>query len=242
MSKHTRLHTSTRPEAQWLGGIHFPAVRQRPRMFILENVRNLQVRGLPDVLHALRRCGYKVACMLQTPLGFRVTQHRQRLYLLGFRNDVLRQDVTDDDLQHFLDGFYVRLSRGHCQCDINDFLCAENHPFVVATREQTLRKVMASKVSVTTAHASGAAKWIGKHKRLRLTTSRLDWTDAMTASAPQYPLLPIRIRELMDAGGMQFPSATARLVDYSQTTAQEGVGHYPCIVPKGQIWIGPETV
>ena len=111
MSKHTRLHTSTRPEAQWFGGIHFPAVRQRPRMFILENVRNLQVRGLPDVLHALRRCGYKVACMLQTPLDFGVPQHRQRLYLLGFRNDVLRQDVTDDDLQHFLDGFYVRLSR-----------------------------------------------------------------------------------------------------------------------------------
>jgi DNA (cytosine-5)-methyltransferase 1 len=76
----------------------------QPRVFVAENVRGLTIGAAADVLgsaqtslfgehketffHILRECGYRVACKVLNAADYGVPQTRQRLFIIGVRNDL----------------------------------------------------------------------------------------------------------------------------------------------------------
>lgn len=63
-----------------------------PKCFILENVKGLVTHDkgqtIKIILNELNSCGYTVSYRVLTSLNYGVPQMRQRVYFIGFRNDV----------------------------------------------------------------------------------------------------------------------------------------------------------
>ena len=67
--------------------------RKRPKAFFLENVKGLKIhdkgRTLEIILNTLKDLGYFVPePQIINAMGFGVPQHRERIYIVGFRNDL----------------------------------------------------------------------------------------------------------------------------------------------------------
>lgn len=64
----------------------------KPKCFILENVKGLVThdggKTIKIILHELNNCGYTVSYRVLTSLNHGVPQMRQRVYFVGFRNDI----------------------------------------------------------------------------------------------------------------------------------------------------------
>lgn len=64
----------------------------QPKCFILENVKGLVThdsgKTIKIILNELSNCGYTVSYRVLTSLNYGVPQMRQRVYFIGFRNDV----------------------------------------------------------------------------------------------------------------------------------------------------------
>lgn len=64
----------------------------KPKCFILENVKGLVThdagRTIKIILNELNGCGYTVSYRVLTSLNHGVPQMRQRVYFVGFRNDI----------------------------------------------------------------------------------------------------------------------------------------------------------
>lgn len=64
----------------------------QPKCFILENVKGLVThdngKTIKVILNELNSCGYTVSYRVLTSLNYGVPQMRQRVYFIGFRNDV----------------------------------------------------------------------------------------------------------------------------------------------------------
>ncbi len=65
---------------------------KKPYCFILENVKGLVThdggKTIKVILNELRNCGYTVSYRVLTSLNHGVPQMRQRVYFVGFRNDI----------------------------------------------------------------------------------------------------------------------------------------------------------
>jgi len=87
--------------------------RKQPKAFFLENVKGLQVhdkgRTLKTILHVLREdLGYFVPDpQLVNAMNFGVPQHRERLYIVGFRKDLnihsFEYPLPTDTSKRFID-------------------------------------------------------------------------------------------------------------------------------------------
>lgn len=66
--------------------------KKKPKAFMLENVKNLRFIKDGDayetVRSALEKCGYTVFDKVLNALNFGLPQHRERLIIVGFRNDL----------------------------------------------------------------------------------------------------------------------------------------------------------
>lgn len=64
----------------------------QPKCFILENVKGLVTHDkgqtIKIILNELNNCGYAVLYKVLTSLNYGVPQMRQRVYFIGFRNDI----------------------------------------------------------------------------------------------------------------------------------------------------------
>lgn len=64
----------------------------KPKCFILENVKGLVThdkgKTIKIILNELKSCGYIVSFRVLTSLNYGVPQMRQRVYFIGFRNDI----------------------------------------------------------------------------------------------------------------------------------------------------------
>lgn len=64
----------------------------QPKCFILENVKGLVThdkgKTIKIILKELSNCGYTVTYKILTSLNYGVPQMRQRVYFIGFRNDI----------------------------------------------------------------------------------------------------------------------------------------------------------
>ncbi|HEY9030174.1 MAG TPA: DNA (cytosine-5-)-methyltransferase [Kangiella sp.] len=74
---------------------------KRPKAFLLENVKNLTSHDKGRTFEIIKRTlteklGYKIFCKVIDANGF-VPQHRQRIFIVGFRDDVA---FTWDDFNH----------------------------------------------------------------------------------------------------------------------------------------------
>ncbi|SFG00578.1 DNA (cytosine-5)-methyltransferase 1 [Halopelagius inordinatus] len=65
---------------------------KQPKAFMLENVKNLRFvkdgSAYETVVNALRECGYTVHSEVLNALDFGLPQHRERLIIVGFRDDI----------------------------------------------------------------------------------------------------------------------------------------------------------
>lgn len=70
---------------------------KQPKAFMLENVKNLQFvkdgEAYETVINALRTAGYTVFSQVMNALDFGVPQHRERLIIVGFRDDVAPSEL-----------------------------------------------------------------------------------------------------------------------------------------------------
>jgi DNA (cytosine-5)-methyltransferase 1 len=70
---------------------------KQPMAFMLENVKNLRFvndgRAYKTVLNALEDTGYTVSSEVLNALDFGLPQHRERLIIVGFRDDIIRGET-----------------------------------------------------------------------------------------------------------------------------------------------------
>ena len=69
----------------------------QPKFFILENVRGLVThdkgKTLKTILLSLEQVGYKVYHDVLTTLDYDIPQNRKRIYIIGIRNDIVKDNI-----------------------------------------------------------------------------------------------------------------------------------------------------
>ena len=70
---------------------------KRPKAFFLENVRHLQKHNNGKTLETIKKIlteelGYSFQCKIVKASDFGLPTHRPRLYMIGFRNDIVNRD------------------------------------------------------------------------------------------------------------------------------------------------------
>lgn len=67
-----------------------------PKAFIAENVKGLvshdKGRTLETILEVFKEVGYTVSYQVLTATGYEVAQKRQRIFIVGFRNDIYKEE------------------------------------------------------------------------------------------------------------------------------------------------------
>lgn len=105
VSKKNSLGRSHGFECNTQGTLFFDVERiieaKRPKAFLLENVKNLTSHDKGKTFKVIQqtleeKLGYKIFCKVIDANGF-VPQHRQRIFIVGFRNDV---PFNWDDFKH----------------------------------------------------------------------------------------------------------------------------------------------
>lgn len=92
---------------------------KKPKCFILENVRGLvshnKGKSLADIIELLKSCGYDVVYKIISSIDHGVPQMRQRVYIVGIRNDL---DITIDEFE-----WPVKVEKPH----LKDYLIDSNN-------------------------------------------------------------------------------------------------------------------
>ncbi len=95
---------------------------KKPKAFLLENVKGLvnmqKGKVLEEILSLLSSCGYKVFFKVLESTDFDIPQARERIYIVGIRNDLYKKD------------FYFP-SKLEAKKNLKDFLIEQDENFIL---------------------------------------------------------------------------------------------------------------